>query len=312
MADAWTDITYLDVRLLTGVESAYVYGNGRHQAAVVVSFVPSNKTKNVQITDQELGESVTLIDYVTGDKLAGKDGWVVSTQDNGFDGGLGASGLSGPQPNANGVYQFVAYVSCTPDARPRARTIGVKIKPTDGPAVNSAMHGDWNSSVFLSALEPIQYKFGVNVNAYALDVPRGVSTAAGPSLRQINYYLCIDNAAEALELLYIYKADISGTGFFFGWTSGTPSLKVAVMWPPGPQGMDTSTDIPIPYNQRAQELCITLLTADMSSTGEQVNTPATVTIYDQYGNAGTFNARPTGNSSESDFGDGILLLSGAA
>jgi hypothetical protein len=304
MAKPWTGVGKLDVRLESGLQSGYLYGNSLHQAGVVVSLMPTNGADKVSITKEQLDASITLIDYVTGEPLSEATDWSYVAVPRQFHGVGGPANTGAFGPTANGLYQTTRYISCDRAASLRTRSIAVRVKPTAGAAINSAQNSAWDSKVVLAAFEAVDYRLDVNTAIFEQGIPRT------DERDQRNYYLRVANSDNGLDH-YIYRTSLSANANpFFAWTSPVSQTKVAVVWPLGPQ--ETSgTSPPVAYNQRPREVCATLLRGKFSRK-EVLGPPAAMTIFDQYGNRGQFHVRPSGTVDKWEYGDTLDFFDGTA
>lgn len=311
----WTEVSYLDVRLASGENSGSLYANGRHQAAVVISLVPGNAGQKVDITQAELDSSITLVDYVTGREVGGNPAspgsWQYGTSANEFHRFLVEDGPLTFAANPNGLYQTTRFVTCSNDAKMRTKSIAVQVKPTYGAAVNSSQNGSYNGRVVLTALDEIAYRRDVNVRTY------GGTFARVDGWQQTNYFLAIANNANGLDH-YILKADISpagGAAPFMAVNRGlTARQTVAWAWPFGAQATGTvvgGPSIQLAYNQRPNEVCISMIAGFFGTPYPDTNSPVNITLYDQYGNMGIFHAKAGGVPGQSGYGWSIDFLDGA-
>jgi hypothetical protein len=300
VAKPWTEVSNLQVHLQNGLDSAYLYKNSAHQVGVVVSVTPSNAGEPVDITQAQLDASITLIDYVTGEPLAGKGGWSSGKSFNGYHGAAAANPATDPPARINGLYQTTRYVACSPKTTDRTKSVAVQVQIPNGPKVSSGQYGEANAKVVMNVLDQIEYSMS-DMRTYTREIPRA------DTLKQINYYLSIKNTADGLDHhIHALTLSVDGTKEpFFIWRDGEPRQKVAWAWPRGNQGVSAGNPS-VAYNQRGyQEACITLLKGDFDFSGEQKYQPLKMLIRDQYGNSGTFYAKPSETPDRWEYGDAI-------
>lgn len=167
-ATLWDSVKYISNLSLTlndGTSSTSIYGNGKHQAGVIVYCEAlDDQRKYVQVSEEELLQHISLIDYTTGKELStdSKNDWFYSSEENDFHTLATSSRASGSSASL--------FVMCGPETSVRTKSVAVQVNFTDkdgNPQVYSTdLHGTsgFNSYVYITALESISYNNGNNVS----------------------------------------------------------------------------------------------------------------------------------------------------
>jgi len=172
-ATLWDSVKYisnLSLVLNDGTSSTFIYGNGKHQAGVVIYCEAlDDKRVPVKVSNEELLQHILLIDYTTGKEIStdSKNDWFYSSEENEFHTLATSSRASGSSASL--------FVMCGPETSVRTKSVAVQVAFTDeegNPKVYSTdLHGTsgFNSYVYITALESINYNNGNNLSVLETD-----------------------------------------------------------------------------------------------------------------------------------------------
>jgi hypothetical protein len=154
--DKVVDIDKMSIAIADGTKEAQLYGNGKHQIAIIVTVTPialdGTERKELKLDPDDMQPSFKLIDYETGKVLPHKsspDGaeWVWAASSNGFPRNV-------PDYRDNHIIFYVMT-----GQRDISKSIAVQVTLTNG-AVYSTAKDSKNTqqdSVLLHAKSPLDY-----------------------------------------------------------------------------------------------------------------------------------------------------------
>lgn len=168
--DSVTSISSLSLVLNDATSSTSIYGNGKHQAGVIVYCEALDANRQyVTVSEEELLQHISLIDYTTGTELSteSENNWFYSLEENEFHTLSTFSRASGTSASL--------FVMCAPETSTRTKSIAVKAELTSSSAAttiySTALHGTsgFNSYIYLTAIEAIDYSNIENIKLTSSD-----------------------------------------------------------------------------------------------------------------------------------------------
>lgn len=301
MADTWSDVKQLKIQLPSGETAGSFYGNGRHQIAVTVSFVPvDGQGKTVSVPPEDILPRVSLVDFVSGAALstaAQTANWFYSTTPNQYRVAQ-AETQAIADVLASEAVQLTFYVMCGADSSLRTLSVAARVAPRDSSVVRStALRGRFQGQVTLTAYEALHYKLWTNTDweqVPIFDFPK-------PITLQYNYYLSIKAADHGLDH-HIAATDITGYRTAhdrrnryrsFYCVERVHTAHYAYVW--GVTTDETALVCPnatINIHPRANTITFSLTGHDADSLDERYARDLSIMISDQYGNSGRFHVVP--------------------
>lgn len=278
-------VSYLNVSLTSGNDRASLYANSQslfgNQVAINVTFMVTDKYYNqVILTEDEIKKCVCLGDYHTGDILipdTRKEGWETST----IAGDYVTSDVVRQSTEAGANYQSIIYYASCYDYLPASRTFCAVITPDNGYSIATSAKGtQFDSGVTLTPLPAIYYDYN-QLDFVRIDTQN--KTYGKYVVDQDNYYISIPGGTFKKNILpepYIYAAATADKNH--------PPL-VQIEFPIGPQAtydlvMSDGTIIPIPYNERAGQQCLSRVTIQNYTVSRPSSYDINLDIKDIYGN----------------------------
>lgn len=163
--DSVTSISSLSLVLNDATSSTSIFGNGKHQAGVVIYCEALDANRQyVTVSEEELLQHISLVDYTTGAELSSEseDNWFYSSEENAFHTLVASSRASGTSASL--------FVMCGSETSVRTKSVAVQAILTNSSATttvySTALHGTsgFNSYVHITAIESISYNNGNNVS----------------------------------------------------------------------------------------------------------------------------------------------------
>lgn len=315
MAANFSYLSYLNLSLRSNSSSGLIYANARNQVELIVNFIAlDDNGKQVFLTDAQMQSTISLCDYFTRGTIS--NGWSVSQQAGDFvsDGILldHASSytaiakekkkepLSALKSGLDGYLlpqSFTLWVSVATGVT-AAKSFAVKISDGDKTTYDSAINGNFESSIILEPVAEKSYVMDdmfLSPDAYITDYGDGSNKSHSNFFSFKDYKLCIkrvDGVPSDSDTLICSSFALWNETSRYVYIDGLNSGDTLNILTPDGQGYRHEK------NQRKEYLCFTLLNlrnvGEVSSFHQAVN----ITIYDQYGNKGHFNVDVNSPSAE--------------
>lgn len=292
-------VSYLDVNLSSGSDRASIYASTTdervgNQIAVTINFMVTDKNyQQVILTNEEIKQCVFLGDYHTG-KIISSDvsstGWAAIT--DAWD--YVTSDVTNNYQTPQAVHQSITYyVSCN-DYSTKSCTFCAVVTPDGGASIVTGAKGtEFDSGVTLTSLPEIYYDY-TQLEFDRVDTQN--KTYGKHAVDQDNYYVSIPGGT--------FKND---------WYASSPTIYDSVnsddnhpalyqmAFSIGPQGtydltLSDGTVIPMPYNERAGQLCLSRITIKNYTVPSVNKGSSYIRVWDVYGNSAYLNFTPSNDN----------------
>lgn len=291
-------VSYVDVNLPTGKGQLTVYANSWDDervgdaAQVTIIFVVTNRNyEQVILTEKEIKECVFLGDYHTGEIFQPTtavywDRWAVDVD----------SVVVNTQAavNAGVVYQSITYNLRSRGYHTISHTCAAVLTPDGGESIVTSCKGtQFDSGVTVTPLPAIWYDYS-DLDYTRVDTQN--KTVGNYVVDQDNYYVSIPNGTISdsssssgnADIFVKAKADVNPPIYqivFKVGAEGTYNLK-----------LDNGDIIPLPYNQRYGQLCLTRVSIENCTVSSPFSDEIKVTAYDPYQNVAYLAFSPKDNN----------------
>ncbi|PYI02602.1 hypothetical protein BO78DRAFT_390102 [Aspergillus sclerotiicarbonarius CBS 121057] len=301
MTTLWEVITFTVQTSAVGNASDRLYANGQMQVPVIVSIraIIGDTGASYHLTQSEL-QSIKLIDYYSRKELTGT--WFYSTTENVFSHTLPGS-RAPVEPIADGTQSIYFWVSST---KMESTNIAAQISQPgkDQPTIITTTGGSFDSKVTLTAIQPVTYTTS-NVTFTREDTAEGTwnkkqgSSTTKYNWDQDNYYL----TSNVYPFLKVDRHEVDTSGYNNGAVRigemrdsfaylevGSSDVSIFFMFNMGKEATVAYADIKV--NQKVNALCLTRLRFFKGAWYSDWEQNAWFTIYDLYGNSGSFWVKP--------------------
>ncbi|MCU6173817.1 hypothetical protein [Citrobacter cronae] len=289
-------VSYLDVNLSSGSDRASIYANSTNgwvfnQIAVTINFIVTDEYyQQVILTNEEIKQCIFLGDYHTGEVISSNPslvGWAAITE--AFD--YVTSDVTQNYQAPQAIHQSITYyVSCN-DYIARSCTFCAVATPDNGASIVTGAKGtEFDNGITLTSLPAIYYDC-TQFDFSRVDTQS--KTYGKHAIDQDNYY-----------------ASIPGVTFKNDWYEDSPVIYERVnadgnhpalyqmIFSIGPQGtydltLSDGTVIPMSYNDRAGQICLSRITIQNYSQQWVDKGSAYIKVMDIYGNIAYLHFTPS-------------------
>ncbi|MFB5640189.1 hypothetical protein ACEZEZ_00280 [Kluyvera ascorbata] len=315
MAANFSYLSYLNLSLRSNSNSGLIYANTRNQVELIVNFIAlDDNGKQVFLTDAQMQSTISLCDYFTRGTI--NNGWSVSQQAGDFvsDGILldhassytafakeeKKESLSALKSGLDGYLlpqSFTLWVSAA-NSVTTAKSFAVKISDGDKTTYDSAINGNFESSILLEPVVEKSYVMDdmfLSPDAYIYYNGDGTLKKHSNFFSFKDYKLCIkrvDGIPSDSDTLICSSFALWNAASRYVYIDGLNSGdKINVLVPDG-------TSLTYDKNERKEYLCFSLFNIEHVGEVSSYHKAVNITIYDQYGNNGHFNVDVNSPSAE--------------
>lgn len=289
-------VSYLDVNLSSGNDRASIYANTTdmsygNQVAVTINFMVTDEYyQQVILTDDEIKQCVFLGDYHTGEVISSDvafAGWSAITDAWDYVTSDVTQKYQAPEATQQSI---TYYVSCNGYSA-TSRTFCAVVTPDNfASLVTSAKGTEFDNGVTLTPLPAIYYDY-TQLDMTRVDTQH--KTYGKYVADQDNYYVSIpggtfknDSLVDSPSIYDRVKAD-----------KNHPPLY-QMLFSVGPQGtydfvLSDSTVIPMPYNERAGQICLARISLENYTMPSQSISSSYLQAMDNYGNIAYLHFAPS-------------------